>query len=238
MRTMIGVSLVALLVAAATARGGAQQDPKLLPGKDPGGTAIAVIADGFDYTQTELAARLARDGEGEAIAYDTVDGDHRPFVKDAAGTTLALAAGAYPGIRLIIVRADLASVESLARSLKFVTFTPARVVVVPLAAEYRGHLALMAGAAKSLGSLLLVTSVPSPTPEERAQADGVANLVLFDATQSPLVAAEAVARGFGCDQEAEAGHGGEAMKVALLARLKDEAPPSCEPKRAAEPKKR
>lgn len=226
------------LLFAVTASLADTEKPKLLPGKDPGGTAVAVIADGFDYTQGDLIARLARDGEGEAIAHDSVDGDHRPFVKDADGTKLALVAGAYPGIRLVIVRADLASVESLARSLKFVTFTPARIVVVPLSAEHRSHLALMASAAKSLGSLLLVTSVPSPTAEELASADGVANLVLFDADQSPFVAAEAVARGFGCDQKFEAGDGGEALKIALSARLKNETPASCKPKSAAEPEDR
>lgn len=237
MRRALSIALSGLLFAATGSLADAD-NPKLLPGKDPGGTAVAVIADGFDYTQSDLAARLARDGEGEAIAHDAVDGDHRPFVKDADGTALALAAGAYPGIRLVIVRADLASVESLARSLKFVTFTPARVVVVPLAAEHRSHLALIAAAAKSLGSLLLVTSVPSPTSEERAQADGVANLVLFDADQNPFVAAEAVARGFGCDETPEPAGSGEALKAALSARLKDEAPTGCEPKSAAEPKKR
>lgn len=237
MKRSLGIAASGLLFAATGSLADAD-NPKLSPGKDPGGTAVAVIADGFDYTQSDLASRLARDGEGEAIAHDSVDGDHRPFVKGADGTALALAAAQYPGVRLVIVRANLASVESLARSLKFVTFTPARIVVVPLSAEHRGHLALIAAAAKSLGSLLLVTSVASPTPDERAQADGVANLVLFDADQSPFVAAEAVARGFGCDQKLEAGDSGEALKAQLSARLKDEAAASCKPKTAVEPKDR
>lgn len=237
MKRGLGIAASGLLFAA-TGSLADTDNPKLSPGKDPGGTAVAVIADGFDYTQSDLAAYLARDGEGEAIAHDSVDGDHRPFVKGADGTALALAAAQYPGVRLVIVRADPASVESLARSLKFVTFTPARIVVVPLSAEHRSHLSLIAAAAKSLGSLLIVTSVPTPTPEEHAQADSVANLALFDADQSPFVAAEAVARGFGCDQKLEAGDSGEALKAALSARLKDETSASCEPKSAAETKDR
>ena len=36
--------------------------PKVPPGRDPGGVAIAVIGSGVDYTLTNIARRLARDG--------------------------------------------------------------------------------------------------------------------------------------------------------------------------------
>ncbi len=53
--------------------------PKLIPGIDPGGLALAVIGDGIDYARPEIAARLARDGEGELVGFDLVDRDRRPY---------------------------------------------------------------------------------------------------------------------------------------------------------------
>jgi hypothetical protein len=53
--------------------------PRVPPGVDPGGVAIAIIGNGVDYTRPEIAARLARDGEGEIIGWDFVDDDRRPY---------------------------------------------------------------------------------------------------------------------------------------------------------------
>ena len=53
--------------------------PPVPIGVDPGGVLIAIIGDGIDYTRPEIAARLARDGEGELIGWDLVDNDRRPF---------------------------------------------------------------------------------------------------------------------------------------------------------------
>ncbi len=53
-------------------------DPKVPTGLDPGGTAIGLVTTGIDYTDPEIAARLARDGEGEAIGMDLVDGERLP----------------------------------------------------------------------------------------------------------------------------------------------------------------
>lgn len=56
-------ALIALALGSANAfPGAAGDDPRLAPGRDPGGTAVAILADGFDYTKPELAAVLARDG--------------------------------------------------------------------------------------------------------------------------------------------------------------------------------
>ena len=54
-------------------------EPKVPPGLDPGGVAIALLGDGVDYTKPELAKRLARDGEGDLIAWDFVDNAIRPY---------------------------------------------------------------------------------------------------------------------------------------------------------------
>jgi subtilisin family serine protease len=70
-------SLFALLVSGAAIA--APVDPPVPPGVDPGGVAVAIIGQGVDYTQPDIAARLARDGEGEIIGWDFVDNDRRPF---------------------------------------------------------------------------------------------------------------------------------------------------------------
>jgi hypothetical protein len=116
--------------------------PQLPPGRDPGGIAIALISTGIDYTLPDVAARLARDGEGELIGWDTVDGDNRPRApRDRGadwtvnwggdGTLLARAVGAR-GRRLIPVRISPAEPASLARAVAFLAATPARIVAVPM----------------------------------------------------------------------------------------------------------
>lgn len=204
-------------------------DPPLASGKDPEGVAVAVVADGFDYTRADLAKILARDGEGEAIALDTVDNDHRPFAKEGSGTQIGLAAASQTGIRLVMARVDWANADSLARSLQFVTFTPARIVLAPLAAEHRGQLALIASAAKAFASVLFVTSVPSITLEDMEKTEGIANLVVLNAAEKPFAAADAVALAFGCGRGAIAGTTGAEMKGLLLARLKEKSAVTCEP---------
>lgn len=54
-------------------------DPKVPPGQDPGGIAIALIGAGVDYTSPKIALRLARDGEGELIGWDVIDNDRAPY---------------------------------------------------------------------------------------------------------------------------------------------------------------
>jgi hypothetical protein len=60
----------------------ADKKPPVPPGVDPGGVEIAIIGPGVDYTDPEIAKRLARDGEGEIIGWDFVDNDRRPFQRD------------------------------------------------------------------------------------------------------------------------------------------------------------
>lgn len=129
--------------------------PRLVAGKDPGGVAVALLGAGIDYTQPMIAAQLARDGEGEAIAWDVIDNDAQPFEAPqphwatpvlAGGTEMArLLLDEARGCRLIVVRVSENSVLTLAKGLNFAGQTPARVAVV-LAGPGReeGHEALAA----------------------------------------------------------------------------------------------
>jgi hypothetical protein len=113
----------------------AAQDPVPAPGTDPGGPAIALISTGVDYTDPMIAARLARDGEGEPIAWDFVESDLRPHApadpEKFNGTRLAkLILSLNDKARLINVRVSPDEPDQLAKAAMFVARTPARVAVV------------------------------------------------------------------------------------------------------------
>ncbi len=132
-RTVSAIAGAAILAAAAIVPASAAGDPPVPHGLDPGGNAIALISDGVDYTDPEIAARLARDGEGEPIALDLIDGDVRPFTAAdvGRGTTLAkMLLSTYRNSRLVVVRADPEDAGSLAQAAVFVTRTPSRIAVV------------------------------------------------------------------------------------------------------------
>lgn len=115
-------------------------DPRLPPGQDPGGQAIAFISGGIDYTSERIVARVARDGEGEIIGWDFVDNDRFPYVAttatpadpEAVDATSAAAAlvQAYAHGRMVPVRIGAGDPMALARAIGFVTGTPARIVAV------------------------------------------------------------------------------------------------------------
>ena len=126
-------------------------DPKVPPGQDPGGTAVALIAGGIDYTSDKIAPRLARDGEGELIGWDVVDNDRTPFAASGGAggngskaatvapsdqsskddTNLAtLLLSAYAKGRLVPVRTPTGDAQALAKAIAFVAGTPARIVAI------------------------------------------------------------------------------------------------------------
>ena len=115
-------------------------DPRLPPGQDPGGQAIAFISGGIDYASERIVSRVARDGEGEIIGWDFVDNDRFPYVAttatpadpEAVDATSAAAAlvQAYAHGRMVPVRIASGDPMALARAIGFVTGTPARIVAI------------------------------------------------------------------------------------------------------------
>ncbi len=101
-------------------------DPKVPIGLDPGGEAVALITTGIDYRVSEMAKRLARDGEGEIIAWDFADGDNRPFEAGAADAAGASLIRASKGQRWVVVRVDAGRPDTLAKAMAFIARTPAR----------------------------------------------------------------------------------------------------------------
>jgi hypothetical protein len=160
-------ALLAVCVLGCGAIASAQtKKPRLPPGRDPGGVAIAVLSTGIDYTRAEIAARLARDGEGEIIGWNFVDNDSRPFASSlnpmpanwgGDGSVLAAQIG-VAGVRLIPVRIDPGKPATLARAIAFVARTPARIVLVPMWSEQAETWAPFRQAVEQHPELLVVTA--------------------------------------------------------------------------------
>lgn len=109
----------------------AADDPKVPPGTDPGGIAVAVVtAEGLDYTDADIASRLARDGEGEIIGFDFADDDRRPYGVAGPGTESArFILRTVKTARLVPIRATAGNKKSLGQAALFVTRSPARVIL-------------------------------------------------------------------------------------------------------------
>lgn len=105
----------------------AREKPPLARAQPTQGTAFILATTGIDYTRPGVAVRLARDGEGEAIAWDAVDGDRLPFGADDEQSRLVVLAPAY----VIPVRVLPELGVSSDAAMTFARRTPARVIVVP-----------------------------------------------------------------------------------------------------------
>jgi hypothetical protein len=141
--------------------------PKITPGADPGGVAVAIIGTGVNYTLPFIASRLARDGEGDIIGLDFVDRDNRPF--DVAGpdatpdgirpmgTTLAsVLLAEAPRARLIPVRLKMGEPRAFGGAAAFVASTPARIAIVAFSSTNRADWEPFEQAAKAAPHVLFV----------------------------------------------------------------------------------
>lgn len=163
--------MAAALAAAAVCPALGEPDPKVPPGRDPSGIAIALIGPGVDYRRPDVAQRLARDGEGEIIGWDFVDNDFRPFEpnpcaqgqtcsgRDASRVRLAEQLIAETrDTRLIVLRAKDGDRQGFAAAILFAARSPAR--IIPLMAANAGGEApdwdLIVQAARRFSNLLFI----------------------------------------------------------------------------------
>ena len=137
----VTAALIGLMAAAtATLAQNPADKPRVPPGVDPGGVAIAIIGSGIDYTRPEIAAHLARDGEGEIIGWDFVDNDRRPYASCRTIRPEALClpyplenyAAAKPSHRIVVFRASTTVPQSLVQAAQAAGQTRARIVVLAL----------------------------------------------------------------------------------------------------------
>jgi hypothetical protein len=170
---MIGRAAIATLLAlaaclaAAHAQSAAPSKPKVPPGRDPGGVAIALITTGIDYTDPRIAPCLARDGEGELIGWDMVDRDRRPFGIDREktppnwggdGSVHARALQCGDRARLIPVRVDPADPMSFGNALAFIAQTPSRIAVLPMWSERAEDWEMFRRAAEQFKDILVIAA--------------------------------------------------------------------------------
>ncbi|CFX17409.1 exported protein of unknown function [Candidatus Filomicrobium marinum] len=146
------------------------QNPAAPAALDPGGPAIALISTGVDYTDPAIASRLARDGEGEPIAWDFVDNDLKPFAAPSDrtddGTRLAkLILATDDKARLIVVRVTRNEPDSLAKAVMFIARTPATVAVVGTFPQKQDGWDRFGGAASAAAKNVLFF-VPAGMPDE------------------------------------------------------------------------
>lgn len=100
--------------------------PPIPPGAPTRAPAVALLSAGIDYTRPGIAAKLARDGEGDVIGWDVIDGDSRPFLRAGPATGLVEIAPTL----IAPFRLDVTSPASWERALFALARTPARVAIV------------------------------------------------------------------------------------------------------------
>ena len=151
--------------------------PRVPPGRDPGGAAVAIVGDGIDYTWPAIAARLARDGEGEIVGWDFIDNDRRPFERcqgDRRSNATCASARALrivrdaPAARLVVVRASADRPQSLVQAFAFIAAGSARIVLLaPASASGSTDVPerFLVEAAQRYPTLLIIVAASDSRPE-------------------------------------------------------------------------
>ena len=148
--------------------------PRLPAGRNPGGVPVAIIDSGIDYARPDIAGRLARDGEGDLVGWDLEDNDNRPLDRPLVpgqpplGTLLATALLAEAGAATVVpVRRREGDGLSVARALSFVSQTPARFAVLPLAGDDPAPWQTFREAASQLQAVMVIAPAAMPGPAGR-----------------------------------------------------------------------
>lgn len=212
------------------------EKPPVPPGRDPGGIAIALIVTGIDYTHPEIKDRLARDGEGDIIGLDLIDGDNRPYAATAlpgneAGAIDTILArrilSTYRHARLVPVRVDPDDKLMLARALAFTATTPARIVAVPLWSDDKATWEVFQQAAEQVPDHLLILPAgdADAVAAGRPQWPGALNLkgALIVATASETLPRGTLARPGAPRIDALLLGRGESMFAGIVPRATDSA---------------
>ncbi len=163
------------------------EEPPVPPGRHPGGVAVAVVGpQGIDYTIASIAARLARDGEGELIGWDFIDHDRLPYQPLAPATPDSMTRLASVILReagascLIPIRTPPQSDAATVRPLVLLAQTPARVALYLDAGARARDWRQFAEAGAHFNRLLLVVPVAAGANRFPA-ALGLANMMVVAA---------------------------------------------------------
>ena len=192
--------LLAVVVLTLAAPAVAEDAPRVPPGRDPGGVAVALIGSGLNYTRPELASRLARDGEGELVGYDFVTNDVRPFQRlsgelqssaaCSSGTGLAaLMLREAPDARIVPIRVDGAPAMQWGRAVAFTAETPARIAVLIASNPERADWEPFGRAAAHFAEILFIAAAGMQGADLDREprfpaALGLANVLVVTATDA------------------------------------------------------
>lgn len=163
-------------------------DPPVPAGRDPGGTPVAIIGQGIDYTRAEIPQRLARDGEGEIVGYDFADDDRRPFAsgESGKGNSVAIVLGEGQATSLVALRYDRANLITLAKALDYAGRSPAQIVLAADAPQSEKDFVMLASAARHYRDRLFVVPAGDDgrdlDPVMHKQARNVGNVMLVAAS--------------------------------------------------------
>jgi hypothetical protein len=154
-------------------------DPKVPAGHDPGGIAVAIVGGGLDYRSDATASRLARDGEGELIGWDFVDGDRHPFAASGGMDPVAAIVMAASTARIVPVRVATDSEPQIVQALRLLDETPTRIVVLAAAVAPIAR-SNLAAASRQLGRMLMVVParMVAPTPAAASSPEDAAGLLV------------------------------------------------------------
>ena len=143
-------------------------NPPLPEGSDPGGVTVAHIDNGVNYLLPEIAARLARDNEGNALGLDLWDNDERPFDGDQGrspffpirhGTPVAsLLIKEAPEIRLVPIRFPRPDMTRMAEAVATAAAADTRVVAMPMGSRRQQDWLAFAEAAAAQPEILFIVS--------------------------------------------------------------------------------
>lgn len=134
--------LVCLALVAEPPGAAGSGEPRVPPGRDPGGVPVALIGPGIDYRVAEIAQRIARDGEGDLIGWDFIDNDLKPFEPEPAcpiqtcstaddawrANPARLLLGEAGASKLIVLRTKEGDRGALAAAISFASRSPARII--------------------------------------------------------------------------------------------------------------
>lgn len=221
-----GAAALAVRPRSGQAQQGRVAKPKLPAGRPANGVPVALLGAGVDYSRADIASRLLRDGEGEAVAWDAIDNDLLPFERAAeagrpappaaAGTELALILLAEaPGASLIPVRIPGAELLGLASGLMFTARTPAAVVVALGAGSTADPNGPLPSFARASPHALVIVPAGGPAASPQATASsGLGNLIRVTACDSEGRIAEGLAAAASSADVAVPAAAGDAARLA------------------------
>jgi len=150
--------------------------PPVPSGVDPGGILITLVGPGVDYTDPKIAARLARDGEGELIGWDLVDNDRRPYSgtdplhRSVTPQAPGIIADSTASARLAVFRAKSNDPTSLALTVAMAASRPPPILIISTDGPNPSPDLLAAISQRLPDSLVLATHNNEASSTEKPQA--------------------------------------------------------------------